>query len=509
MKAAIYRKYGAPGVVVLAEVPTPSPSPHEVLIRIRASTVSSADWRARSLVMPAGFGLMGRPVFGLLRPRQPILGTELAGEIVAIGKAVTRFRPGDQVFAFTGARYGCHAEYRTMPQDGLILHKPANLSFEEAAALSFGGTTALHFLKAKAGIKSGDSVLIIGASGCIGTAAVQIARHFGAHVTGVCSTVNLSLVQRIGADKVIDYTSQDIAALKQNYDIILDTTGTAPFSRCGHLLKPGGRLLIAHGTLAAALGFGGPRRSSGQKSIAGVAKVTITDLQQLADLAAAGAFRPVIDSAFPLENAAEAHAYVDQGHKRGSVVLSVTSAEHEDRTDLVGPGDQLAFLNRQSIILPQPITALEAWRRIMARPLPGLGVAFALRDAISARFGVKRIGGFSGGPVGVPEVGGHLDFFLIERLEDTMMTLTSRDRHLDVMVCIEVEGSRLSITASVVTHNLFGALYMIPVAPAHRLIVQLMVRRLLLPQRGPVSAPNARAWGRRRRTIVSAQPPAS
>ena len=496
MKAAVYKKYGPPSVVVLADVPMPSPKADEVLIRIHATTVSTADWRARSLAMPAGFGLMGRPFFGMFGPRQPILGTELAGEIVATGKAVTRFKVGDQVFAFTGAKYGCHAEYRVMPQDGLIMHKPANLSFEEAAALSFGGTVALYFLKAKAGIKTGDSVLIIGASGCIGTAAVQIAKHFGANVTGVCSTANLGLVRRIGADAVIDYTAQDLAAINQTYDIILDTTGTAPYARCGHLLKPGGRLLIAHGTLATVLGIGGPGRSSGHTSIAEVVKVTIADLRQLADLAAAGAFRPVIDSAYPLENAAEAHAYVGQGRKRGSVVLSVGSTMAHDRTDLVGPRDQLGFLNRQSVLLPHPITALEAWRQIMARPLPGLGVAFALRDAISARFGVRRIGGFSGGLVEVPQVGGHLDFFRIERLDDAMMTLTARDRHLDVMICIEIEGCTLGITASVVTHNLFGRLYMIPVAPAHRLIVWLMLRRLHLPtaptsQAGCGSAPAA------------------
>ncbi len=182
--------------------------------------------------------------------------------------------------------------------------------------------------------------------------------------------------------------------MNQTHDIILDTTGTAPYARCRHLLKPGGRLLIAHGTLAAALGIGGPGRSSGHTSIAGVAKVTIADLRRLADLAALDAFRPVIDSAYPLENAAEAHGYVDQGHKRGSVVLSLGPTTAHDRTDLVGPWDQLAFLNRQSVLLPHPITALGAWRQIMARPLPGLGVAFALRDAISARFGVKRIGVF-------------------------------------------------------------------------------------------------------------------
>ncbi len=323
MKAAIYKSYGPPSVIALAEVPMPQPKAHDILIRIHASTVSAADWRARSLVMPAGFGVMGRLVFGMFGPRQPILGTELAGEIVAVGTYVTRFKVGDLVFAFPGGKYGSHAEYRVMPERGLVMHKPANLSFEEAAALSSGGTTALHFLKAKGGIKTGDNVLIIGASGCIGTAAVQIAKHFGAKVTGVCSTANLGLVRRIGADTVIDYTAQDIAATSQTYDIILDTTGTAPYARCGHLLKRGGRFLIANGTLAQVLGIGGPSRASGHTSIGGVAKVTVADLEQLADMAVAGAFLPVIDRYYPMKNAVEAHTYVDQGHKRGSVVLTI------------------------------------------------------------------------------------------------------------------------------------------------------------------------------------------
>ncbi len=323
MKAAIYTKYGSPDVVHLAEVPMPVQRAHEVLVRIHASTVSTADWRARSLAMPQGFGLMARPFFGLFGPRKPILGTELAGEIVTVGKAVTKFKQGDQVFAFTGAKYGCHAEYRVMSENGLIMRKPTNLSFNEAAALSFGGTVALHFLKAKGNIKSGESVLIIGASGAIGTAAVQIAKHFGAHVTGVCSSANLNLVRQIGADAVIDYRTQDLATMTQTYDMILDTTGTAPYSRCGHLLERGGRLLIANGTLAATLGIGGPTKSSGHTCIAGVAKVTIPDLQQLADLATSGAYHPVIDRSYPLDKAAEAHAYVEQGHKRGSVVLTI------------------------------------------------------------------------------------------------------------------------------------------------------------------------------------------
>ena len=326
MKAAIYKRYGPPSVVILADVPRPSPKEHEVLIRIHATTVSTADWRARSLIMPNGFGMMARPVFGLFGPRQPILGTELVGEIAAVGTSVTRFKTGEQVIAFTGGKYGCHAEYRVMPEAGLIVRKPVNLGVEEAAALCFGGTTALHFLKAMGKAQRGETVLIVGASGCIGTAAVQIARHLGATVTGVCSTANLDLVRQLGADAVIDHRVQDFAATGGTYDLILDTTGTAPFARCAHMLRPRGRMLIAHGTLATVLGFGGPSRSSGLKCIANVAKVTVADLQELADLAANGSFRPVIDRTYPLDMAAEAHAYVDQGRKRGSVVLRVTNS---------------------------------------------------------------------------------------------------------------------------------------------------------------------------------------
>ena len=193
MKAIVYSQYGSPDVVSLKEVPKPVPQAREVLIRIHATTVTTGDWRARSLQLPAGFGFMGRLVFGVFGPRQPILGQELAGVIEAVGKDVTRFNAGDEVFAFTGASFGCHAEYRTLSEDGLIARKPPNLSFEEAAALSFGGTTALSFLRDKAGIKHGDRVLIVGAAGGVGSAAVQIAKHFGADVTGVCSTANVEL----------------------------------------------------------------------------------------------------------------------------------------------------------------------------------------------------------------------------------------------------------------------------------------------------------------------------
>lgn len=326
MKAMVYHRYGAPGVVALARVPRPAPGDHEVLIRIHATTVTTADWRARSLTMPPGFGLLGRLVFGLFGPRKPILGTELAGVIESVGKAVTRFQIGEEVFAFPGASYGCHAEYRTMAEDGLIARKPANLSFGEAAALSFGGGTALRFLRDKGGIRRGDRVLIVGASGGVGTAAVQIARHFGATVTGVGSTPNLDVVRSIGADRVIDYTRVDFATEGETHDLILDTTGTTSFARCERALAPGGRLLLVQASFAQSLGLGRPPKSSGKKVIAGVAVPTVDDLRLLGEMAGQGALRPVIDRCYRLESAAEAHAYVDSGRKRGNVVLTVDGA---------------------------------------------------------------------------------------------------------------------------------------------------------------------------------------
>lgn len=326
MKAVVYHEYGAPDVVALAELPKPTPRDNEVLIRIHATTVTTGDWRARSLDLSGWPQFMGRLVFGVFGPRQPILGGELAGVIESVGKAVTRFKVGDEVFAFPGTSYGSHAEYRAMAEDGLIAIKPANLSFAEVAALSFGGTNALKFLRDKAGIKRDDKVLIVGASGGVGTAAVQIARHFGAEVTGVCSTANVELVRSIGAHTVIDYTKEDFATRGETYDIILDTTGTFPYARCELALKPGGRLVAVQGTLGQALGIGGPSTSSGKKVIAGVVAPRVEDLQFLAWLAEAGQFRPVIDRRYSLEQAAEAHAYVDTGRKKGNVVMTVSQA---------------------------------------------------------------------------------------------------------------------------------------------------------------------------------------
>jgi NADPH:quinone reductase-like Zn-dependent oxidoreductase len=325
MQAAVYSKYGPAGVVTLAEVKKPVPRDNEVLVRVRAATVSSADWRARSLSMPPGFRLLGRLVFGIFGPRKKILGTELSGTVEAVGRAVTRFRVGDDVFAFPGVGLGAHAEYRVLPETGPVVRKPANLSFEEAAALSFGGTTALCFLRDKGSIQSGEKVLIVGASGAVGTAAVQIARHFGAVVTGVCSTGNVELVRSLGAARVIDYTSEDFASSGESWDIILDATGTAPFARSGRALKSGGRLLVVLGNFAQALGLERPPKGSDKRIVAGVAPERLEDLQYLARLAEAGEYRPVIDRSYPLEQAAEAHAYVDTGRKRGNVVLTVAA----------------------------------------------------------------------------------------------------------------------------------------------------------------------------------------
>lgn len=321
MKAATYNKYGPPEVVTIAEVPKPVPKAGEALVRIRATTVSTGDWRMRSLNMPGGFGPFGRLVVGITGPRKKILGTELAGVVEAVGPGVTRFKVGDEVAGFPGGQMGAHAEYRATAEDRLV-KKPANLSFEEAAALFFGGSTALHFLT-KAGIRRGDSVLIVGASGSIGTAAIQLARDFGAEVTAVCSAANADLVRSLGAAHVIDYAKTDFTTTGDTWDIILDATGTAPITRVERVLKPGGRLIVAMGTLKSLLGFDRPSRGSGKKVVAGVAAEKLEYFEALAKLAEAGAYRPVIDRVYPFAEITAAHARVDTGRKRGNVVVTI------------------------------------------------------------------------------------------------------------------------------------------------------------------------------------------
>jgi NADPH:quinone reductase-like Zn-dependent oxidoreductase len=322
MKAVIYTKYGSPDVLQLADVAKPIPKDREVLIKIHATTVTSVDWRVRSLNMPVGFGLISRLVFGLWQPRQPILGTELAGEIEAVGRDVSKFKVGDRVLGFSGASMGCHAEYKCLPADGTIVLKPDNLSFDEAVAISFGGTTALDFFR-RGKLQSGDKILINGASGGVGTAMVQLAKHFGADVTGVCSTANVELVKSLGADRAIDYTQTDFTTNGETYDIIVDTVGTAPFSRSQGSLKAGGRLMLVLAGLPDLLMAPLVSMTTNKKVIGGPAAERVEDLDFLAKLAATGAFKPFVDRRYPLDRIAEAHSYVDTGHKRGNIVIAL------------------------------------------------------------------------------------------------------------------------------------------------------------------------------------------
>lgn len=243
MKAAICTQYGSPDVLQLKNVEKPIPKRDEVLIKVYVATVTSGDCRVRALNVPLGFNFIMRSVLGFSKPRQPILGSELAGVVEAIGKDVSKFKVGDAVFAFSDMAMGCYAEFKCISQNSAIALKPSNLSFEESAALSFGGTTTLSFLR-RAKIQLNDKVLVIGASGCVGTAAVQLAKYFGAVVTGVCSTANIPLVKSLGAWDVIDYTREDFGVNNEQYDIIIDAVGGAPFERYEASLKDGGRVLM-------------------------------------------------------------------------------------------------------------------------------------------------------------------------------------------------------------------------------------------------------------------------
>jgi len=321
MKAVVYTKYGSPDVLQLTEMAKPTPKDNEVLIKLYATTVTSGDWRARSLNMPTGFGLMGRLIFGILRPRQPILGQELAGTIEAVGKDVSKFKIGDSVFAYSGANLGCYVEYKCMPEDGLIVLKPPNLTYDEAAALSFGGTTVVDFFR-KANLQPGEKVLINGASGGVGTAAVQLAKHFGADITGVCSTANVALVKSLGATAVVDYLKEDFTKNGKTYDVIVDTVGTAPFLRSKDSLKESGRFLLILGGLSDMLRIPWVSITSNQKIIAGSAAERVEDLRFLAKLAEAGEFKPVIDRRYPFEHIVQAHHYVDTGRKKGNVIIT-------------------------------------------------------------------------------------------------------------------------------------------------------------------------------------------
>ncbi|WP_135549535.1 NAD(P)-dependent alcohol dehydrogenase [Paenibacillus cymbidii] len=323
MKAIVYERYGAPDVLQLREVAKPVPNDDEILINVYATTSSAGDWRLRK-----ADPFLARLFNGLWKPKRiQILGFELAGVVESTGRSVTRFRPGDAVYAACGAGFGAYAEYKCMQEKGSVALMPANMTFEEAAAVPVGACTALQFLR-QGNIRRGSRVLVYGASGSVGTYAVQLAKHFGAEVTGVCSTSNVELVRMLGAERVIDYTKEQIVSDSPAYDIIFDTVGKSPFKVCVELLKPKGFYLRAvHVSLLPIMRGLWINWTSGKKVIGPTVKDSAEDLVFLRNLIETGALRSVIDRRYPLEQAAEAHRYVEQGHKKGNVVLRVRQLE--------------------------------------------------------------------------------------------------------------------------------------------------------------------------------------
>lgn len=324
MRAASADRFGPPEVVRLAETPKPEPKARELLVRVRATTVSVADQRLRSRRVPRGTALLVAPTIGLFRPRVRVLGMEAAGVVEAVGSEVTRFAPGDEVILMRGARFGCHAECVTVPEDGEVAPKPSNLTFDEAAAIIFGGHTAIRYLDTVE-IGAGTQVLVNGASGAVGSAVVQLAAARGATVTAVTSGRNAELVRSLGATHVIDHERQDFAApgAEARYDVIVECVGNAPFDRVAHLFRPGGVLLLVIADLPAVLAAGRQSRRSGIRVDHRGGDLGSEGMARLAALAEAGEVRPVIDRTYDLDGVVEAHRYVDTGHKRGSVVLRV------------------------------------------------------------------------------------------------------------------------------------------------------------------------------------------
>jgi len=322
MKAVIYTKYGPPDVLQLVDIEKPTPKDNEVLIRIYATTVTAAD-----TMMRRADTFIGQVILGFRKPRKryEILGTELAGVIETVGKDVKRFKKGDQVYGFRGFGTGVYAEYKCMSEKGSLAIKPVNTTYEEAATLVDGATTALFFLRDKAHVQNGDKVLIIGASGSIGTSAVQLAKSFDAEVTGVCSTANIDFVKSLGADKVIDYIQEDFTKSDETYDIIFDTVGKSSFSQCRSSLKKNGRYLLTNGGLRHYV-LTWLTSIIGRKKLIYAMSIEKTDaLNFIKELVEAGEMKPVIDGQYSLEQIVEAHRYVEKGHKKGNVVVTVVN----------------------------------------------------------------------------------------------------------------------------------------------------------------------------------------
>jgi NADPH:quinone reductase-like Zn-dependent oxidoreductase len=305
MQAVVCTRYGPPEVLRLEELATPVPRKNEVRIRILATAVTSSDCYVRGLDLSPAYRVMARLALGWNAPRQPVLGMVLSGEVDSVGPDATSFEPGDLVFGFNRHLFGTYAQYVCWPEDGLLATRPANLTDEVAAAIPYGGLLALHFLR-KADVRAGQRVLIYGASGAVGTSAVQLVRHFGGEATGVCSTANVELVTSLGATRVLDYTVEDFADGTERYDLIFDAVGkrksAAALRRCRHVLAPGGACVSVDD---------------------GTPKLRREDLVLLGELAARGEIRPVIDRTYALDDIVDAHRYVDIGHKRGNVVITV------------------------------------------------------------------------------------------------------------------------------------------------------------------------------------------
>ena len=322
MKAAVFREYGEPEVVRIEELPKPAPRTTEVLVKVHATTVASGDARIRAMNVPRGYHFFARLMFGYFKPRLRVLGTSAVGEIEAVGSDVTRFKPGERVFACS-ARSGAHAEYMVLRKNDVIAPIPDGVDYSTAAVLPFGGTTALHFLD-RAKLRAGESLIVNGASGAVGTAVLQIAKQRGAEITAVCSAANADLVRSLGATHVIDYSREDFTKNGHHYDVIMDNVGNLQMDAClGSLHDTGRLLLIVAGiptTLAALL----KSRQRGKRIITGVAADKAEFLQQLAERVQRGTYRPVIERTYPLAQIVEAHRLVDSGRKIGNVVIQVT-----------------------------------------------------------------------------------------------------------------------------------------------------------------------------------------
>ncbi|MFP3122335.1 NAD(P)-dependent alcohol dehydrogenase [Ectobacillus funiculus] len=328
MKAIVYIKYGSPDVLQLKEVEKPTPKENEILVKVKATTVTVADIRSRSFTVPLSVWLPARIALGFRQPKKAILGTELAGEVESVGKDVKRFKEGDKVFAASLVGFGAYAEYKCLPEDGSVSIKPNNLSFEEAAAIPIGARTALFYLR-KANIQSGQKVLVYGASGSVGSYAVQIAKYLGAKVTGVCSTANVELVKSLGADKVIDYTAEDFSSKGETYDVIFEAVDKSSFSACMKSLKKDGTYINVTVPLPGARMLW-TKLTSSKKLILGQNSPENSEaLNFLKELVEAGKLKVVIDRYYTFEEIVEAHRYVEKGHKKGNVVITV---EHNNKS---------------------------------------------------------------------------------------------------------------------------------------------------------------------------------